>query len=502
MDFLSDKFGMKKSSLLFSSLILFSSCSHHATRHPASSPLSPPKITNFLEDSNQIIADVEDHAFPDLCVSYLKQLEKNIDEMDIKAFPLAQVKHDAEAITKNSWQIRSILHSRLSEFDKACAIQAQANFRQLRFVEDYLLEISRNVTPMHPSEVKFQEQSIPVMDITVPYYELKLNSQVKFEPGDLLVTRGVSFMSAMIARLGKRPSQFSHVAMVYEDPKTHAMKTIESYVGVGAAFYDMDFALKNENTRILWLRAKDRNLARKASEKMQAVVQTSIDTKQTIKYDYELNFGDASSMSCAEVSQVAYKMADPTFAIPYYPNELSSTNGVIDRLKITPGETYEPGDMEIDPRFELIGEFQDLRITRDSRRKDAILSALFDWMENKNYELHDSMKSKMAGGIIYTLRRTFAWPLVKLILSLDDFSKEIPRNMLSTVKLVDELGSEILVELEKRDIEFEKKNGVPMTYMDFYKELEEMRVKDLELYNNKETRSSSKFHKYIRPRTK
>lgn len=470
-------------------------------RHIASAPIAPPKLDNLLEASQQIAMDVEDYSFPQFCSSYLGELEKSIDAMDVKSLPLSQLSVDAESIAKNSWEIRSTLHSRLSEVDKKCALQIQASFRQFRFIEDYLLEMSRKVTHNSPSQIDFQKQPVPILDNSASFYEFRANSNAKFQPGDLLVTRGVSFLSGMIARLGKRSTQFSHVVMVSQDPVTKETKTIESYVGVGVAFYNLDFALKNENARILWLRAKDQSLGLKASEKMSALVKERLDAKNPIKYDYELDFNDPKTMSCAEVSQVAFQMADEKFRIPYYPNEISGAKSIIERLKLVEGDTYEPGDMEIDPRFELVGEFRDLRLTRDSRQKDAIMSVVFDWMEHKDYELKDDMKSKMAGGIIYSVRRTFLWPLVKKILKLDDFSKEIPRNMLRTVTLINELGAVMLAELQAKDLEFEKKHGVPMSYMDFYKTLEEMRAEDLKLYENKKTRKKAKFHKWIRPRS-
>jgi hypothetical protein len=102
----------------------------------------------------------------------------------------------------------------------------------------------------------------------------------------------------------------------------------------------------------------------------------------------------------------------------------------------------------------LIGEFQDLRLTRDSRQKDAIMTAMFEWME---IELKDNMKSRRAGGVIYSSRRTFLSLVVKKFLTLDDFSKEILRNMLKTVTLVNQLGEVMLTDLKARDIAFEKK---------------------------------------------
>jgi hypothetical protein len=496
----SDKRTMKISSLLFSLLLALTSCTLVPLRNPSSAQINPPPLTDLKVASAEILGHVEDYSFPDNCVPYLTELENEIDSLDIRMLSSSKLIQDAEMISTTSWKIRSTLHRRLPEFQKDCALQVQSTFRQLRFIEDYLLELSRKVTHAGPSEIDFQKQPVPLKEESPPFYQVRLNSSSDFQSGDLLITRGVSFLSGMIARLGQRATQFSHVVMVYKDPGTDVIKTIESYVGVGVKFYEMDFALKNENARILWLRARDKELAHTAAQKMGTLVSERLKMGQPIKYDYELNFNDPKTMSCAEVSQVAFQMASENqFKIPFYPNEISGAKSIIERLKLVEGETYEPGDMEIDPRFELVGEFQDLRLTRDSRQKDAIMTALFNWMENQNYEFRDNLKSRMAGGVIYHVRRTFMWPLVKKILKLEDFSKEIPKNMLKTVTLVNELGSVMLSDLKSRDLDFEKKYGVPMTYMDFFRALEEMRAQDLKLYQNKKTRKKSKIHKFIRP---
>lgn len=489
---------MKKINFILPLILLTVACGH-ISRKVASGPLNPPTMDNLLEASSQILVDVEDHQFPENCVAYLQELESNISRMNVTKLPVSVLRLNAEVISQNSWDIRSALHRRLGEFDKKCAVQVQSSFRQFRFIEDYLLELSRNVGDKKPAEIDFQKQPVPLLDNSAPFYEARLNGELKFESGDLLITRGVSFLSGMIARLGKRATQFSHVVMVYQDPKTKEMKTIESYVGVGVAFYDIEYALKNENARILWLRAKDRSLAAKASEKMGAMVRQRLDEKNPIKYDYELDFNDPSTMSCAEVSQIAFQMgSDNKVKIPLYPNEISGAKSIIERLKLTEGETYEPGDMEIDPRFELMGEFQDIRLTRDSRQKDAIMTKIFEWMENDGYELKDNFKSTMAGGVIYRVRKTFMWPLVKKVLKIDDFSKEIPPNMLKAVTLINQLGEVMLEELHARDKAFEKVHGLPMSYNEFYQALDEMRQVDLKLYRNKKTRKESKLHHYIR----
>lgn len=489
--------GVMKTLLLFS-CVLFLSLSASAKRSPAGADLEPPQLSNPLKDTEEILRDVKDPLFPTSCVSYLSKLEKGIDEFDVKKFSLSQLSAEAEKIAENSWKIRQHVHHSLDQLTPECVEKVQTTFRQLRFVEDYFLEIGRKIVHQKPSEIDFLKQEFfPIRDTSPAYFHFQ--GQGEFKSGDLFISRGLSFLSAMIARLGKRPTQFSHVVSLYEDPQEKKIKTIESYVGVGVSFYDLDYALKNENGRILWLRSKDEKLGERAVSLMGAFVKERLDKKNPIKYDYDLDFKDHTTMSCAEVSQAAFQMAsDGEFTIPFYPNEIVKGEGLIKRLNLVRGKTFEPGDMEIDPRFTLIGEFRDLRVTRDQRQKDAIMSAIFKWMDEHQYELKDNFKAKMAGGMIHKVRKTFLWPVVKKMLKLEDFSKEIPSRMLKTMSLINDLGEGILVELKKRDDTHLKEFGIPMTHIDLSKELDKMRDEDLKTFENKKLKKTAFIHNLLR----
>lgn len=490
-----------KNTISYLAFITLISCTS-PSRFVANTPLDPPSLENLLSASEIIYADVSDSRFSSkICVDYLAKLERQIDSLDITSIPKSTLMEQGQEIADNSWKIRKTLHARLPEFNTECSHQLLASFRQLRFIEEYLLEIVNKVAHKNPADIKFQEELVPIMENDSTNYVLQKASSdnLEFSAGDMLVTRGVSFLSSMIARLGERGTQYSHIVFVHQDAQSKETKTIESYVGVGVAFYDLKFALKNENARILWLRAKDQNMAHKANDLIGNLVQESLANKRPIKYDYELNFEDPKTMSCAEVSQVAFQMAsDGAMKIPMYPNNIKGAESLTKRLKIAQGPTYEPGDMEIDPRFELVAEFRDLRLTRDSRQKDAVMSAIFNWMNQKNYQLKDNFTSRMAGGPIYFIRKTFMWPLVKKMLKLDDFSKEVPRNMLQTVALINEIGVFLQTELKKRDDAFEATHGLPMGMMDLYKALEEIREQDLKLYQLRKTRKQAKLHKIFR----
>lgn len=488
--------------IILSSILVISCAESSGVRKVAgANELLPPEISEayFLEAIKQIQEDVASKAFNSkVCVNYLKTVEDETEKLDVRRILRGNLKKEAPHVVEASWEIRKTLHSRLTEFDKECVYQIQSSFQQFRFIEEFLLERLTDVQDMKPEGVDFQKQLTPMLE-DAPYYSLMtVNPNTKVsnaKGGDIFISRGLSFLSAMIARLGVRPTQFSHIVFVYENADKK-LQTIESYVGSGVAFYDFPYALKNENARILWLRAKDTKLAAKASYELGEYVK-----KNRIHYDYELDFDNHDTMSCAEVSRFAYKnVSDGKFILPYYPNEIVGAQTFLDHIGMKGGKTYEPGDMEIDPRFELMGEFRDLRLTRDSRQKDAILSAMYRWMDVEGYILYDSMKSKMAGGIIYSARHSFLWPLVRKTLKLDDFSKEIPRKMLRTVTILNQIGTELLAHVREKDRLFQLKSGLPMSPRHLAKTLEDFRQDDLNFYLKKGTRKQSKFHAWFRPK--
>ena len=484
--------------------------------------VSPPTIdvSNFLSSFHIILSNVQDASFNSaVCVPYLKTLEDEILQIDVRKISPELFKQDAKNIADVSWRIREALHRRLSDFDLNCTNQIQSNFRQFRFIEDYILERITQVKDLYPEGKNFEKEELVPMKNAAPYYvfnrrdqDQNLKNSVSFKPGDLMIARGLSFLSAMIARLGDRGTQFSHVVMLAQDgPVTRKVekepdvkfpftqRTIESYVGSGVGFYDIDYALKNENSRLLWLRSKDQDLAARAATYMGDRVTELSAHHDKIYYDYNLDFKNHDTMSCAEVAQVAYEVAsNGAVHIPMYENNISGASSLLSHIGLPAGKTFEPGDMEIDPRFELMGEFKDLRLTRDSRHKDVIMTKIFQWMNERHYQLHDSIKSKMAGGVIFDVRRTVLWPTVKKLLKLSDFSKEIPRKMIRTVELLNELGTPLLERLRAQDDAFKARTGWSMTYQELYQAMEDFRAQDEALYQNRSTRKQSKFHKVFR----
>jgi hypothetical protein len=480
-------------------LLLLTGCSHSPFRNPAQAAPTPPELSPDALKGAKIVASQAAQLTDADCVPYLKAFEGKLEAIEPARLP-----SDVPLLPLVSaiWEIRVALHSRLPSVGASCAAAMRDTLRVLRFAEDLLAERAAKVPDLSPDKIDFTKEPRPILDSAPNFLTLNTSpasdGPFAFRPGDIMIARGPSFLSAIISRVGDISSQFSHVILL--DVEGDKTQTIEAYVGKGVGFYPIDEALRNENARLLVLRPRDPELGRRAAATMIARAGAAIASGHPIPYDYKLDFHDHSAMSCAEVAQVAYEDASGgAVELPFYPTKLTSDERLLGRFGMSQGETFTPGDLEVDPRFEMVLEWRDLSLTRDSRQKDAILTSLLNWANQNGYVLHDSDKSWLTGHVIYHVRRGFLWPLVKKILKIDDFSKEIPRKTLQTMELMNELGEDLLVELQKRDAAFEARTGWPMTYKDMYDSLEDLRREDAATYADRKTRKKALFHALFRP---
>jgi hypothetical protein len=477
-------------------LTVLISCSS-MQRKPAGTGDSSPAQKDLVAEAREVLAFVTGSGFNSRsCVPYLRELYRRIDMGTTGLYDLDRLMADFPVLANELWKIRLALHQRLPAVDRDCAVEMKTAFRALRATEDYLGERYHKVKPLQPALLDFQKQPVPVKDrqayppaLVAPEYD---GSDFRFKPGDIMITRGISYLSAMIARLSDNDSQFSHVVLVNAD------QTIESYFGSGVNIYDLDYALKNENARIVVLRPKDSRLGWSAAATMHHLARRAIDDGQPIPYDYKMDFNDRSALSCAEVGQYAYDLAsNGKVMIPQYPSAITlNSPDFLKRIGLKRGELFSPGDLEIDPHFDLVLDWRDYRLVRDSRYKDAILSQMYVWMDKLGYRLHGDAKSWIAENLVWRSRQTPLWPLVSVVSGVPDFSPELPRKTFGTMALLNQIGDLLLGELIRIDSQYEKQHGWPLTNRELEILLENIRSSDLNLYRRGE---KTLFHFGFRP---
>lgn len=465
-------------------------------RQPASVSTGPElPLKTFARQQTDLVTDASYNS--QSCAGVLSDLFQGLQKVD------NWDAYSNEALTQQSvetidalWQLRLALHQRLVDVTPACSVAIRNIFHRLRDDEDYLGEFAYHEPALDPAKMQFQQQARPIYDRkSYPPYLVRKDAddpKFKFKSGDLMLARGVSFISAIISQISTDRSQFSHVVFMNVDSKTDVPNTVESYIGVGVAPYKIDYALKNENARLLLLRPKDPALGERAAGfAMKAAA-------EHVPYDYSMNFKDYSAMSCVAVAVYSFdKASQGQTMIPMYPAQLNFHNAdFLSKMHLHNGEMITPDDLEVDPRFDLILDWRDYRLTRDSREKDAVLAGMVHWINDLGYKFHSTGKSLFVTDVLRPARETFAWPLLKAITKAPDIDPRLPKDTLGLMTELNDVATNVGKELRDQDEGYFAAHQRPMTRPQLDAVVEKMRLADLQEYRQ---RGASSIHSVLRP---
>lgn len=221
------------------------------------------------------------------------------------------------------------------------------------------------------------------------------------EAGDLVLQRGMLHNSAAIARIGDVDSQFSHVGMICRDG-AGTLVMVESVIEDGAIVGAVETALNHGLGRAILFRHKDRALAALAAEMIHAhVMRANGPQGARILYDFTMAQRNYQTMFCAELVRLAFAMASTgRTRLPTYPTRLDMRNrDFITRIGVRTTETFAPGDLELEPDFDVVAEWRDYRVTSELRLKDMIMTKLFEWMERDGYTFKDTWWIRTIAGL-------------------------------------------------------------------------------------------------------
>lgn len=455
---------------LITLVLLLSSCSYWTKLKRLPANLNKEQV-DLVEAADVIIDAVATRGInPQNCNDELEKLTTFYSEAPT-GVDLTDVKNRGQEILDRSFEARMALHSMLDVLPKNCKIKLKQVYLKMRQTEDFVGVHHYPDTQISADTIKYQEQPIPVYEPEAyrPFHLGKgIDSGKKFEfkNGDVMITKGISFVSSTISELAAPKSVYSHIVFVHVDEKTKEVTTIESYVGRGVSIFPIDEALKNENARILVLRAKDQALAAKAADYMFAKVTELKAKKKFIPYDYELNFEDNSKLSCEEVAYDSFKqVSNGSFVVPEIESEITLNDAkFLKRVGVKKGPMMVPTDMETDSRFDIVLDWTDYRVMRDSWRKDALLGEMFRWIDQNNYRIYENTTSIAAKVIWSTRYIPGVWAMMSKLSGIPkDFTKDVPNLTISTMASLKSIGHPLLTAAKSADEEFFKKNGRWMT---------------------------------------
>jgi hypothetical protein len=432
------------------------------------------------------------------CKISLERFGASIDNWMPEANEGDAIRSRGPAALKSAFDARLALRAQLRRLPPACAAPLRVLFRTLREGEDMIGLVAWQDRQIRAEDIQFDAQPVPLLEMA-SYRPYQLNAPaLGFRKGDIMITKGVSVISSTISSIPQQPSLFSHIVFVYED-EAGQFGTIESYIGKGVALYPMKAALRNENARILLLRSTDDALARSAHDYMLNRVKTLAAKGEHISYDYALDFARNDRLSCEEVAYDAFNTASKgAVKIPWVESVVAVRDEqFVHDAGLRNGPQMMPADMELDPRFDIVLDWTDYRLVRDSWRKDAVFNEIFRWMNEEGYVMHNTFKATVGELLWKTRASTLFWPFFSNMSGIPkDFEKEVPGEGLATIANITTLGEFLVPELAKADQAQFDKTGRWMSPAELRRATNQIRLADKDRHGVMRT---SRFHHFFRP---
>ncbi len=436
-----------------------------------------------------------DQLTPQNCVS----LSLKVDS-EFKGFKSAELLElfknpGVKSISNELWQAKLHLHQKIKDFYRKneysvdCGRSLRPVFRQIRLFEDLAEEyLGRNLNPEAVPQSAFKLQN-PHLHKAKGFEEIELANDL--ESGDLLLTRGNAFTSAAIASLGEEDTQFSHLSLVYKDPQKKIW-TIEAHIEVGSIVRPLEAHIKDSNFRTMVLRFEDRELAARAAKFAFEKVKKASETTGNINYDFGFDMDEEENLFCSEIVSWSFSHASQgQLQVPLIKNRVQKRkSSFVNDLEIKIEESFIPADLEIDPRFEIIAEWRDANRVNDSHEKDAILQAMYQWVDDYGYKMINgsSRKSKFYKHIVWYMRRI---PLLK-----NSVKEKLPLNMskklIGFFGVLDSVGEWLQERLHPANETSIRERGLPLLPHEKYQYLDGLRIAD-------QKSRRPRLHKMFRP---
>ena len=145
----------------------------------------------------------------------------------------------------------------------------------------------------------------------------------------------------------------------------------------------------------------------------------------------------------------------------------------LEKIGVKPGALMMPADMEIDSRFDIVLDWRDYKIIRDSMRKDAVMGEMFHWMNDHNFRIHNNFKS-IAARIVWSTRFIPGlWQLMSALSGIpSDFQKDVPPEAITTLESLKSIAGTILKFTTAADESFYRINNRWMTPVELRKTID------------------------------
>ena len=351
-------------------------------------------------------------------------------------------------------------------------------FRITRYAGDMVGEVMIGHKRLEGDEKPRRAFTSPDLN-TLSHAAFSTGSPIAFRSGDVLMVRGTAHNSAAIARIGDTDSQFSHLGLVFVDDQGQPW-VVESLIEEGAIINPLATVLDHGLGRAVLFRPKEPALASAAARWIHDHVHQSRDPGgKRIVYDFSMQLRPYKRLFCSKLVRLAYERAsNGRIVLPTFHTRFNRNKDFFRRIGVRAMETFAPGDMELEPNFHLVAEWQDYRATSRLRMQDLIMTKLFEWMEHEGYRFREdtviwliSLLGRLSARLSESAKDTISSVIPKV-------PSHMRRRTIATVAMLHKTAEPLLTMLLETERETIAATGRPLHPGEVFHRLERLRAED------------------------
>ena len=413
----------------------------------------------------------------------LQTLYQTLHDPDVVATDRHEIARAAPYLLNSLFAARIRLRDRIATWqsngllDRAAETALRDVLRLARYASDILGEIAAG-NPRLAADDKTKRGFSGTAHNTLVNPAFYNGHNIPFRSGDVILVRGSAHNSAAIARIGDVDTQFSHTAIVYIDPQGQHW-VVEALIEDGSVINSLAHVLDHGLGRAVLYRFKDAEIAAKAAQlAYERIEATKTGKAPHIPYDFTMRLKGRKTLFCAKLVSQAYADASAgTVELPAFKTRLDQNKNreFFKSIGVKAKETYAPGDIDIDPRFDLVAEWQDYRITPVLRRQDMIMTKFFEWMETRDYRFREDFFVSLIA--VFGRLSSYLSDRAKNLLSgvIPKVPRNMTRNCVATIVMLHKSAEQLMPILANLEEDSVKATGLPLHPAELLKHLERLR---------------------------
>ncbi len=334
----------------------------------------------------------------------LKQIHATLYGVDLATYDVDATREGAPELLAAIFHLYLAARFRVSEwrYQGLMSREVQKALRDVLGVCRYAGDMISEVHLGHP---RLADGAHTISAFTGSDLNTKVNpifatgNVLTFQDGDVVLMRGMRHNSAAIARIGDIDSQFSHLGMIHID-EAGVPWMVEALIEDGAVVSPLEHALGHDLGRAILFRHRDAALAVRASGFIrERVARSRKNFFLRIHYDFSMRLDGYRRLFCSKLVRQAFDVASRgRVKLPTFPTRLDMKNrDFFHRIGVTATETFAPGDIELEPDFDVVAEWRDFRVTSDLRLQDMLMDKLFEWMDAYGYRFDETFVIRLIG---------------------------------------------------------------------------------------------------------